>query len=150
MFKKTLLAVSLAAASLISTSAYAIENVDLLITNATVLTMDQDKTVFDNGLVAVKGNKIYAVTDGSDLNEYQATKTIDADGDIVMPGLINSHTHASMTVFRSMADDVPDRLHRYIFPLEKKLVSREMVRIGAQLGNVEMLKGGVTTYADMH
>ncbi|WP_279133365.1 amidohydrolase family protein, partial [Photobacterium phosphoreum] len=143
MFKKTLLAVSLAAASLISTSAYAIENVDLLIKNATVLTMDQDKTVFDNGLVAVKGNKIYAVTDGSDLNEYQATKTIDADGDIVMPGLINSHTHASMTVFRSMADDVPDRLHRYIFPLEKKLVSRDMVRIGAQLGNVEMLKGGV-------
>ena len=150
MFKKTLLAVSLAAASLISTSAYAIENVDLLIKNATVLTMDQDKTVFDNGLVAVKGNKIYAVTDGSDLNEYQATKTIDADGDIVMPGLINSHTHASMTVFRSMADDVPDRLHRYIFPLEKKLVSRDMVRIGAQLGNVEMLKGGVTTYADMY
>ncbi|MCD9501704.1 amidohydrolase [Photobacterium phosphoreum] len=150
MFKKTLLAVSLAAASLISTSAYAIENVDLLIKNATVLTMDQDKTIFDNGLVAVKGNKIYAVTDGSDLNEYQATKTIDADGDIVMPGLINSHTHASMTVFRSMADDVPDRLHRYIFPLEKKLVSRDMVRIGAQLGNVEMLKGGVTTYADMY
>ncbi|PSV19275.1 amidohydrolase [Photobacterium kishitanii] len=150
MFKKTLLAVSLAATSLISTSAYAIENVDLLIKNATVLTMDQDKTVFDNGLVAVKGNKIYAVTDGMDINEYKAIKTIDADGDIVMPGLINSHTHASMTVFRSMADDVPDRLHRYIFPLEKKLVSRDMVRIGAQLGNVEMLKGGVTTYADMY
>lgn len=150
MFKKTLLAVSLAATSLISPSAYAIENVDLLITNATVLTMDQDKTVFDNGLVAVKGNKIYAVTDGTNIKEYQATKTIDADGDIVMPGLINSHTHASMTVFRSMADDVPDRLHRYIFPLEKKLVSRDMVRIGAQLGNVEMLKGGVTTYADMY
>ncbi|MCD9467331.1 amidohydrolase [Photobacterium iliopiscarium] len=150
MFKKTLLAVSLAATSLISTSAYAIENVDLLIKNATVLTMDQDKTVFDNGLVAVKGNKIYAVTDGSNISEYKAIKTIDADGDIVMPGLINSHTHASMTVFRSMADDVPDRLHRYIFPLEKKLVSRNMVRIGAQLGNVEMLKGGVTTYADMY
>ncbi|MCD9513942.1 amidohydrolase [Photobacterium carnosum] len=150
MFKKTLLAVSLAATSLISTSAYAIENVDLLIKNATVLTMDQDKTVFDNGLVAVKGNKIYAVTDGSNISEYKAIKTIDADGDIVMPGLINAHTHASMTVFRSMADDVPDRLHRYIFPLEKKLVSRNMVRIGAQLGNVEMLKGGVTTYADMY
>ena len=56
----------------------------------------------------------------------------------------------SMTVFRSLADDVPDRLHRYIFPLEKKLVSRDMVRIGANLGNVEMVKGGVTTYADMY
>ena len=55
-----------------------------------------------------------------------------------------------MTVFRSLADDVPDRLHRYIFPLEAKLVSRDMVRIGANLGNVEMVKGGVTTYADMY
>ncbi|HIF9255325.1 TPA: amidohydrolase [Photobacterium damselae] len=147
MFKKTLLAVSLAATS---SYAFAVENVDLLIKNAQVLTMDKDKTVFDHGLVAIKGNKIVAVTDGSDIKEYQSVKTIDADGDIVMPGLINTHTHVSMTVFRSLADDVPDRLHRYIFPLEKKLVSRDMVRIGAQLGNVEMLKGGVTTYADMY
>lgn len=72
------------------------------------------------------------------------------DGDIVLPGLINTHTHASMTVFRSLGDDVPDRLHRYIFPLEKKLVSRDMVRIGANVGNIEMVKGGVTTYADMY
>lgn len=150
MFKKTLIAVSLVAAALSSASAMAIENVDLLIKNATVLTMNADKTVYDNGLVAIKENKIFAVTDGRDLKEYKAKKTIDADGDIVMPGLINTHTHVSMTVFRSMADDVPDRLHRYIFPLESKLVSRDMVRIGAQLGNVEMLKGGVTTYADMY
>ncbi|WP_192928608.1 amidohydrolase [Photobacterium alginatilyticum] len=150
MFKKTLIAVSLAATSLASTSALALEKVDLLIKNATVLTMDQEKTVFDNGLVAVKENKIFAVTDGSDVKDYLAAKVIDANGDIVLPGLINTHTHVSMTVFRSMADDVPDRLHRYIFPLEKKLVSRDMVRIGAQLGNVEMLKGGVTTYADMY
>ncbi len=67
-----------------------------------------------------------------------------------MPGLINTHTHASMTVFRSLADDVPDRLHRYIFPLESKMVSREMVRIGANLANIEMIKGGVTTYVDMY
>lgn len=150
MFKKTLLAVSLAATSLSSASAFAVEQVDLLIKNATVLTMDQKKNVFEHGLVAVKDNKIVAVTDGSDLKEYEASQTIDADGDIVMPGLINTHTHVSMTVFRSMADDVPDRLHRYIFPLESKLVSRDMVRIGAQLGNVEMVKGGVTTYADMY
>ncbi|OLQ72241.1 amidohydrolase [Photobacterium proteolyticum] len=150
MFKKTLIAVSLAATSLASTSVLALEKVDLLIKNATVLTMDQEKTVFNNGLVAVKENKIFAVTDGSDVKDYLAAKVIDANGDIVLPGLINTHTHVSMTVFRSMADDVPDRLHRYIFPLEKKLVSRDMVRIGAQLGNVEMLKGGVTTYADMY
>ncbi|MBC7004475.1 amidohydrolase [Photobacterium sp. BZF1] len=150
MFKKTLVAVSLAAATLASASSFAAEKVDLLIKNATVLTMDEDKNVYESGLVAVKENKIVAVTDGSDLKEFEAKKVIDADGDIVMPGLINTHTHVSMTVFRSLADDVPDRLHRYIFPLEKKLVSRDMVRIGAALGNVEMLKGGVTTYADMY
>nr|WP_318489435.1 amidohydrolase [Photobacterium leiognathi] len=150
MLKKTLLAASLATLSLASSSAFAIENVDILIKNGQILTMDSDRTIFDRGLVAIKDNKIVAVTDGSNIGEYKPAKTIDVDGDIVMPGLINTHTHASMTVFRSLADDVPDRLHRYIFPLEKKLVSREMVRIGAQLGNVEMVKGGVTTYADMY
>jgi len=121
-----------------------------MITDAMVLTMNQDKTVYDNGVVVVKDNKIVAVGDASLTDEYQAEIVLDVDGDIVMPGLINTHTHVSMTVFRSLADDVPDRLHRYIFPLEAKLVSRDMVRIGANLGNVEMIKGGVTTYADMY
>lgn len=149
MIKKSLLVASLSAA-LFTFPTYAVENVDLLIKNATVLTMDPAKTVYDNGMIAVKGRKIVAVSDGGDVDQYQAKDVIDADGDIVMPGLINTHTHVSMTVFRSLADDVPDRLHRYIFPLESKLVSREMVRIGAELGNVEMIKGGVTTYADMY
>jgi hypothetical protein len=105
MFTKTLIAVSLAASALISTSAFAHEKVDLLIKNATVLTMDKDRTVFEQGLVAVKGNQIIAVTDGKDVENYQAKTTIDAEGDIVMPGLINTHTHVSMTVFRSLADD---------------------------------------------
>lgn len=112
--------------------------------------MNQDKTVYESGTVVVKDNKIIAVGDASLEKQYQAKQVLDVDGDIVMPGLINTHTHVSMTVFRSLADDVPDRLHRYIFPLEKKLVSRDMVRIGANLGNVEMVKGGVTTYADMY
>lgn len=150
MYMKSLLAVSVVVAALSGTTTIAAEDVDLLITNATVLTMDADRNVFEHGLVAVKGNKIVAVTDGKDVDGFNSKKVIDADGDIVMPGLINTHTHVSMTVFRSLADDVPDRLHRYIFPLEGKLVSRDMVRIGAQLGNVEMLKGGVTTYADMY
>ena len=148
MFKKTLLTFGLGA--LIIPSLYAAQEVDLLITNGRILTMNQDKTIFENGLVAIKGNKIVAITEGKNAAEFVAKKTIDANNDIVMPGLINTHTHVSMTVFRSLADDVPDRLHRYIFPLENKLISRDMVRIGAQLGNVEMLKGGVTTYADMY
>ena len=124
--------------------------VDLLIKNGHILTMNKEKQIFENGLIAINKNKIVAISDGSDFEKFKPKEIIDVNGDIVMPGLINTHTHASMTVFRSLADDVPDRLHRYIFPLEKQLVSREMVRIGAQLGNVEMLRGGVTTYADMY
>ncbi|NOH64049.1 amidohydrolase [Vibrio sp. RE88] len=146
--KRSLLAATIA--GLCSFSVSAAEKVDLMITDAMVLTMNQDKQVFEKGTVVIKGNQILAVGDQSLEKQYQAKKTIDVDGDIVMPGLINTHTHVSMTVFRSLADDVPDRLHRYIFPLEAKLVSRDMVRIGANLGNVEMVKGGVTTYADMY
>ncbi|CAH0537141.1 amidohydrolase [Vibrio marisflavi] len=133
-----------------SSVAYATQNVDLMITDAMVLTMDEDKTVYENGTVVVDQNKIIAVGDSELAKQYQAKQVLDVDGDIVMPGLINTHTHVSMSVFRSLADDVPDRLHRYIFPLESKLVSRDMVRVGANLGNVEMVKVGVTTYADMY
>lgn len=148
--KRTLLATAIASFGLFSTSSFATEKADLMITDAMVLTMNQDKAVYDNGTIVVKDNKIIAVGDATLTKEYRAKQTLDVDGDIVMPGLINTHTHVSMTVFRSLADDVPDRLHRYIFPLEAKLVSRDMVRIGANLGNVEMVKGGVTTYADMY
>lgn len=146
--KRSLL--STAIAGFISFSSFAADKVDLMITDAMVLTMNQNKTVYQSGTVVVDGNKIIAVGDSSLAEKYQARTVLDVDGDIVMPGLINTHTHVSMTVFRSLGDDVPDRLHRYIFPLESKLVSRDMVRIGANLGNVEMLKGGVTTYADMY
>jgi len=150
MFNRILIAFSLATASLASASSVAAENVDLLIKNATVLTMDEDKNIYENGLVAVVGNKIVAVTDGSDLKEFAAKKLIDAEGGIVMPGMINTHTHVSMTVFRSLADDVPDRLRRYIFPLENKMVSKEMSYLGALHGSVEMAKSGVTTMVDMY
>lgn len=148
--KRSLLACLLASISVFSYASHAAKPVDLIITDATILTMDANKTVYESGTVVVKGNKIIAVGDDSLATQYRADKVLDVDGDIVMPGLINTHTHVSMTVFRSLGDDVPDRLHRYIFPLESKLVSRDMVRIGANLGNVEMVKGGVTTYADMY
>ncbi|MCA2015639.1 amidohydrolase [Vibrio tritonius] len=134
----------------IATSCWAKTTADLVVTNGYVLTMDKDKTVYPHGTVVIKGNKIIAIGDKHLAEQYQAKQVMNVEGDIIMPGLINTHTHVSMTVFRSLADDVPDRLHRYIFPLEAKLVSRDMVRIGANLGNVEMVKGGVTTYADMY
>jgi cytosine/adenosine deaminase-related metal-dependent hydrolase len=148
-FKKSVLLVILATTSL-STPSWGKESIDLLIKDATLLTMNKSKTVYHHGVVAIKGNKIYAVGDASIEATFDAKKVLNVDGDIVMPGLINTHTHVSMTLLRSLADDVPDRLHRYIFPLESQLVSRDMVRIGANLGNVEMVHGGVTTYADMY
>ncbi|KQB03423.1 amidohydrolase [Vibrio metoecus] len=150
MLKRNLIAAAIVSVGLLSPMSYAKTSADLMITDAMVLTMNGDKTVYQNGTVVVKENKIIAVGDAELAKQYQAKQVLDVDGDIVMPGLINTHTHVSMTVFRSLGDDVPDRLHRYIFPLESKLVSRDMVRIGANLGNVEMLKGGVTTYADMY
>ncbi|MBW5406611.1 amidohydrolase [Morganella morganii] len=131
-------------------SAYAADPADLMITDGTVLTMNPENTVFEHGTVVVSDGKIVAVGGPELTTKYQAKKVLDVKGDIVMPGLINTHTHSSMTVFRSLGDDVPDRLHRYIFPLENKLVSRDMVRTGANLANIEMIKGGVTTYADMY
>lgn len=144
---KSLLALSIITASMAS---YAVKPADMMIVDGTVLTMDAQNKIIEQGTVVIAKNKIIAIGGPELAKQYQATKVLDVDGDIVMPGLINTHTHASMTVFRSLADDVPDRLHRYIFPLESKMVSRDMVRIGANLANAEMVKGGVTTYVDMY
>ncbi|MBP6082342.1 MAG: amidohydrolase [Providencia sp.] len=144
---KSLLALSIITASMAS---YAMTPADMMIVDGTVLTMDAQNKIIEQGTVVIEKNKIIAIGGPELAKQYQATKVLDVDGDIVMPGLINTHTHASMTVFRSLADDVPDRLHRYIFPLESKMVSRDMVRIGANLANAEMVKGGVTTYVDMY
>lgn len=126
------------------------QKADIILKNALVLTMNARKEVFEQGTVVIKGQTIAAVGDASLLHQFQAEQVLDLDGNIVMPGLVNTHTHVSMVVFRSLADDVPDRLQKYIFPLEKQFVSPEMVSIGAMFGTLEMLKSGVTTYADMY
>ncbi|WP_353244336.1 amidohydrolase [Providencia sp.] len=146
-FTKSLLALATMTASFASFSAIP---ADIMIVDGTVLTMDAKNHIIEKGTVVIKENKIIAVGGPELVKDYQAPNVLNVEGDIVMPGLINTHTHASMTVFRSLADDVPDRLHRYIFPLESKMVSREMVRVGANLANIEMIKGGVTTYVDMY
>ena len=131
-------------------TARAQQTVDIIITNGHILTMDDQLTEYERGFVAINDNKIVALGPQTKAAAFQAKKVMDVDGDIVLPGFINTHTHASMSLFRSLGDDVADRLHSYIFPLEKQFVSRDMVYLGAELGNIEMLKGGVTTYADMY
>ncbi len=123
---------------------------DLIITNAYVVTMNEGKDIFPNGAVVVQGSRIVAVGGAEIARNFKAARTIDAQGGIVLPGMVNTHTHVSMTVFRGLADDVPDRLRRFIFPLEKMMVDRNLVYWGALHGSVEMVQAGVTTYADMY
>lgn len=123
---------------------------DLIITRAHIVTMNAAREVIEDGAIIIRDSRIVAIGSSSIAKDYSAAKTIDAGGDLVFPGLINTHTHASMTVFRGLGDDVPDRLRRFIFPLEKNLIDRELVYWGALHGFVEMIEGGVTTAVDMY
>jgi cytosine/adenosine deaminase-related metal-dependent hydrolase len=123
---------------------------DLVLTNGTVVTMNDQKDVIENGVVVIRDAKLVAVGPASIAANYTAKKTIDARGGIVMPGFINTHTHAAMTIFRSLGDDVADRLKRFMFPLEAKFVDREVVYWGTLHGALEMVEGGVTTFVDMY
>ena len=126
------------------------QTADLVVTHAYVVTMDASKHIYEDGAVVIKDGQILAVGPSAIATRYRAARVIDAAGDIAMPGMINTHMHASMTVFRGLGDDVPDRLQRFIFPLERKLVDRDIVYWGALYGMVEMIQGGVTTMADMY
>jgi 5-methylthioadenosine/S-adenosylhomocysteine deaminase len=127
--------------------------VSLLITNAIVITEDPARRVIDRGSVAIDGRDIVAVDGAKTIAAaYTGVDTIDASGSIVMPGLINTHTHAPMVLFRGLADDLAlmDWLQKYIFPAEAKTVSPEFVRAGTRLATLEMIESGTTTYADMY
>ncbi|HEX5083056.1 MAG TPA: amidohydrolase, partial [Blastocatellia bacterium] len=127
---------------------------DLLITGGAVVTMNPDRRVIENGFVAIRGERIFDVGDAADLKTkgYKAGRVIDARDKVVLPGLINTHTHIPMTLFRGVADDLDlqDWLTKYIFPAEARNVTRDFVVAGARLGLAEMIRGGTTTYADMY
>ncbi|HWO02900.1 MAG TPA: amidohydrolase [Blastocatellia bacterium] len=131
----------------------AAERVDLIIRGGTVVTMDGSSRVIDDGAVAVKQDRIVAVGTSAEVSvRYSATRTINAAGKIVMPGLINTHTHVPMVLFRGIADDLVliEWLQKYIFPAEAKNVDEQFVRWGTKLGCLEMIQGGTTTYVDMY
>ena len=125
-------------------------NADLIIRNGLVVTMDGGRRVIADGAVVCVGGRIVAVGDGAVAEGYSGVTVIDGAGGIVMPGMINTHCHGAMTVFRGLADDVPDRLQRYIFPLEARVVDADLTYWGSLLGILEMLEAGVTTFADMY
>jgi 5-methylthioadenosine/S-adenosylhomocysteine deaminase len=129
------------------------DRADLVIVGGTVVTMDAERHILEDGAIAVKGDAIVEVGSRTQIEAKYATSTrIDATGHLVLPGLINGHTHVPMTLLRGLKDDVTldAWLKNYIFPAEAKNVTEDFVRWGTRLGAAEMIRGGVTTFADMY
>jgi 5-methylthioadenosine/S-adenosylhomocysteine deaminase len=125
----------------------------LVVIGGTVITENAAGQVLSPGAVAIDGATIMDI-DRPDIiqSRYAARETIDVRDQILLPGLINTHTHAPMVLFRGLADDLAlmDWLQKYIFPAEARTVSPEFVRIGTRLAALEMIESGTTTYADMY
>ena len=127
--------------------------VTTIVSGGTVVTVDAAGNTYTPGAVAIDGGTIVAVGPVPDIAaRFTASEQIDAAGSIVIPGLINTHGHAPMVLYRGLADDLrlQEWLEKYIFPAEAKTVSREMVRAGTRLAALEMIQSGTTTYADMY
>lgn len=126
--------------------------IDTLITGGHVLTMDKAFTGFADGAVAIREGKIVECGAAGDLaTRYQADETIDADGGIIMPGLVNGHCHAAMTLFRGYAENVTlDAFLEKLSHVETNYVSPETVYLGAAVACAEMALGGITSFVDMY
>jgi 5-methylthioadenosine/S-adenosylhomocysteine deaminase len=125
--------------------------VDLLITNGTVVTMDREMRVLERASVAIRGDRIDSIIPAGG-RVPAARETLDATGQLVIPGLINTHGHAPMVMFRGLADDMRlmEWLNDVIFPAEKKNVDADLSYWGTLLSSIEMLRSGTTTFVDMY
>lgn len=127
--------------------------IDLIVQNGTVVTMDASRRVIENGAVAIRKNEIVAVGTLAEISgKYSSKQMVDARGKLIIPGLINTHTHVPMVLFRGIADDLDlnEWLTKFIFPAEAKNVTEDFVRVGTRLGVAEMIRGGTTTFCDMY
>jgi 5-methylthioadenosine/S-adenosylhomocysteine deaminase len=150
---RALLSMAVAFLSLGPLTAQAPQPVDVVIANGIVVTMDATARVIHPGSVAVRGASIVAVGPADQIaRDYRSRETIDARDRVIMPGLINTHTHAPMVLYRGLGDDLAlmDWLQKYIFPAEAKTVSPAFVRTGTDLAALEMIRSGTTTYVDMY
>src|SRR5208283_4473170 len=122
---------------------------DIIIKNALIITSVKKNSVIKNGTIIIKNSRIIDIDKSDKINyKYFSKNTIDGTNKLVIPGLINTHTHAAMSIFRGVADDMPlkEWLIKYIFPLEEKTVNAELVRIGTELAIAEMIHSGTTTF----
>src|SRR5579862_96117 len=125
----------------------------LVVIGGTVITENSQHQILAPGAVAIAGTNILAVDRPEAIaSRYRAARTIGARGEIVLPGLINTHTHAAMVMYRGLADDLAlmEWLRTYIFPAEAKTVSPNLVRVGTRLAALEMIESGTTTFTDMY
>jgi 5-methylthioadenosine/S-adenosylhomocysteine deaminase len=126
---------------------------DLIFSAHYVVTMSGQRRVIENGAVAVRGERIVAVGTRAEIDRnWQPARRVDRPNALLTPGLINTHTHAAMSLFRGIADDLKlqDWLNNFIFPAEAKNVSPDFVRWGTRLACLEMLLSGTTTFTDMY
>ena len=127
--------------------------VDTILFNAHVLTMDEKLTQYSPGAVAIKDDRILAVGPEAEIrDEYEAAESVDCGGKTLMPGLVNAHTHVPMTLLRGLSDDLrlDVWLMGYMMPVEREFVSPEFVRLGTLLACAELIRSGVTTFNDMY
>jgi len=129
------------------------KSVDLIISGGIIVTMDAERRLVENGAIAVEKSQIVGVGTASEIaQKFTARQAINASNKVVIPGLINTHTHIPMSLFRGISDDLDlqEWLTKYIFPAEAKNVTEDFVRVGTRLGLAEMIRGGTTTYCDMY
>ncbi len=123
---------------------------DLLIEGGTILTLDAQWRVFDPGYLAIKDGRIIDVSPLPAPPALRAAEVLHASQCLVMPGYVNTHTHIAMSPFRGAAEDMPDRLTRFIFPLEKAMVRSDLVYDASLFTIAEMVRSGTTCFADMY
>ncbi len=126
------------------------QQLDIIIKNGTILTLDSKNSILENGFLCIRGDSIFKIGTGNPTS-FKAEKIIDAEGGLILPGLVNCHTHAAMSLFRGLADDLPlmEWLNNYIFPAESKM-DAEFVYTGTLLALAEMIMSGTTTFCDMY
>jgi len=124
---------------------------DIIIKNGQILTINSNMEIIENGVIIIKNKKILEIGDIDLLQKYASNKIIDANQGIVMPGMVNSHCHLPMIAFRGLGEEgIEDRLMGYFIPLEKEMLSRQLIYDATIHGAIDMAMSGVTTYADMY
>lgn len=128
------------------------QQVDLILQGGTVVTMSSAHDLFPEGAVAIDGETIVAVGDAEEITSaFKSHETVDCRGQVIMPGLVNAHTHVPMTLLRGLNDDLRlDVWLGYLMPVEREFVTPEFVKLGTRLACAEMIRGGVTSFADMY